>query len=165
MPEYTLSGEALAQLLVESPSDPERQGPQPIPWLSASLAAQLALLQVKVLQDLKTRLPAEIHGVLDEEIQMALTLDPKALKWDYCPEPPPRVIVIPGRPPIPWPVPTPHPAPGPNPPPGPLAKLGLLDRAVIAAHYLRAAHLHPAVSEQGDALMQQAVRHLNTGRG
>ena len=34
---------------------------------------------------------------------------------------------------------------------------------VIAAHYLNAAQLHPAVAEQGEALMHQAVRQLNTG--
>ena len=153
MPEYTFSSEALAELLA---------GPHPDPWLTASLAAQLALLQVKVLQDLKARLPAEVHAVLDEETQLTLTLDPKALKWDYCPQPPPVVIVIPGRPPIPIPVISPHPAPGPNQPPGPLEKLDALDRATVAAYYLKSAHLHPAMAELGEALMHQAVRQLNT---
>lgn len=161
--EYTLSAAALTELLLGQeqalnpqpiPPGQENQGPvDPIPWLTAHTAAQLALLQVKVLQDLKTRLPAEVHDILDDEIQAKLTLDPVLLNWEYCPQPPPKIIVIPS------------PAPGPNPPPGPLEKLGSLDRATVAAAYLRAANLHPAIGKLGDLAMHQAARDLNTGKG
>lgn len=137
MPEYTLSSEALTELLLGLHPDPWRQEPQPLPWFPA-LLAQTLLARVSLLTELKQVLPTEVHALLDERVRVNLTPDPEN---GFPPRPPGHLG--------PWPPPNWNLRPG--------------ERAVVAAHYLKAARLHPAVAEQGEALMHQAVRQLNTG--
>lgn len=137
MTEYILSSEALTHLLVRPHPDSWRQSPEAALWPPDALA-QAILARISLLADLKNILPAEVHNVLDRQIRANLTPDPEK---GFPPRPPGH--------------------PGPWPPPN--WKFGPVEQMVIAAHYLNAAQLHPAVAEQGEALMHQAVRQLNTG--